>query len=175
MHAPDFPPLTPHCTTLADWGSWYAGVVCGHGAAGRVDVRYDTLTEFDDVTNETTPYSGSEPVRNIRPEPARLTADALAAWAESLTPGGALQLMYHGGWWDVVLLAKHGEVFEVEVEDYDVVHKVGVEALRPSPNWQWDAKVRAWKQASAADGELSPPSRSNLPDDADRCPPEETS
>ena len=144
-------------------GAWFAGTVTGHAAPDKLRVVYDELTEYDDETEETTKYMNQEPLKRCRPEPAKLVGSAFAAWGSALVPnpGDArgiamgvvkptLQLLYDGGWWDVLLLSKAGSTHVVKPTLYEIEHTVTLDVLRPKPTWTWDSKAKGWLPETAA-------------------------
>ena len=147
------------------------GTSGGHGSSGDGDGN-GWKTEWGDPSEYPPLYESLEPVSRMRPiPPGPLPGDAKhAAWASSLAPGAALDLMYDGGWWHVELIqmapptqvpeppaapsgdtslsldVPHvpgpGHLFTVRAVDFEVEHTVPADELRQP--YAYDADSGTW-------------------------------
>ena len=94
-------------------GSWFEAEIVGHEFDNKVVVKYLELHEGDDEAPEEQdddkppePFVQAEPVKFLRPTPAKQSEDERRQWVSSLKPGSAADLWYDGGWWEVECVRK---------------------------------------------------------------------
>ena len=117
---------------------------------GKVVVEYDEFLD-DDAQGDEPQAEGDLPhlkqaelPANIRPRPPVLRAHA--RWAASLGKGAHCQLLYEGGWWDVVVLSTEpAGTYTVKPLLYDIEHTVEAAVLRPKVGWVWNSAAKAWR------------------------------